>query len=215
MRVGVIQSNYIPWLGYFDFIASVDVFVFHDDVQYTKQDWRNRNLVRVGGVSQWVTVPVRKHATHTAIDRIEIAGDDWRGEHASVFERAFGKAPFYREALALWLAVTEGQTMLSEMNQDLIGAVCARLDISVPFVNSRDLGLTGAKTERLLQMLKALGASTYLSGPAARDYLDEGLLADHGITVEWLRYRDHDKVTVLDAIARHGMESIEPVRLAA
>ncbi|WKL03999.1 WbqC family protein [Paenibacillus amylolyticus] len=57
-KVAVLQSNYLPWKGYFDIINDVDTFIFYDDVQYTKNDWRNRNKVKSTTGAQWLTIPV-------------------------------------------------------------------------------------------------------------------------------------------------------------
>lgn len=215
MRVGVIQSNYIPWRGYFDFIASVDVFVFHDCVQYTKQDWRNRNRLKFPEGVRWLTVPVKAHPVHTAINEVEIAGSEWLRAHEAMIERSLGKCPHFKAARALWSVAKRPHRTISELNQALIRNIADYLGIRTRFVNSRDFSLTGAKTERLLQIMKKLGATTYLSGPAAKAYLDERAMNEAGVKVDWMRYRPSEPVSVLDAIAHRGSEAMQEERLAA
>jgi len=218
MRVGMIQSNYLPWRGYFDFIASCDVFVFHDDLQYTKQDWRNRNKVKMPGGTQWITVPVRNVTTDTAIDRAEIDNSvAWIYRHAQALEGSLGGAPFYRDASALFAEITTRFKTIAELNQALIRSLCLYLGVTTTLINARSLGCIGKKTEKILAICRVLGATSYLSGPAARQYLDVDLLNRNGIEVEWKEYnylpyrQTHGAydgyVTVLDLIANLGPEA--------
>lgn len=215
MRLGVIQSNYIPWRGYFDFIRSCDVFVLYDCVQYTKQDWRNRNKVKLNDGLHWISVPVKYDHVHTPINEIPIIGRDWRPYHKGVFENAFRRCPHAKEAISLWESVDE--PMLSPLNQRLIQAICDYLEIKTPLLDSRQFGLEGVKTERLITLCRKVGADTYLSGPAAKGYLDVASMNDAGIRVEWKEYHYdpypqpwgafEGAVTVLDLIANTGRDA--------
>ncbi|MCE2949590.1 MAG: WbqC family protein [bacterium] len=216
MRVGAIQSSYIPWRGYFDFISSVDTFVVYDDVQYSKGSWRNRNRLKMPAGPRWITVPVRAHLGQ-AVDEVEIgqAGAAWQDLHRRQIEASLGEAPYYRDALALWLdAAGTGERYLSRLNVRLIRAVNEYLGIRTPLAFSRELDLRGNRTERLLSMLQQLGATEYLSGPSASAYLDVDLLNRNGIRV---RYKQYDyrpypqrwggfegAVSVLDLVANTG-----------
>jgi hypothetical protein len=211
----VIQSNYIPWRGYFDFIRSVDLFVFHDDLQYTKQDWRNRNRLRVPAGTAWLTVPVKKSPADTSIDEIETCGS-WRVEHEKQLKQHLGNAPHFAIAFALWRG--SASRFLGEMNRSLITRICEYLGIRTPLLHSRELGLSGGKTERLVQLMQRVGGKTYVSGPAAKDYLEVQMMNDAGIAVEWKTYgpyKDYPQqysgfepaVSILDLIANVGYES--------
>lgn len=224
MRIGILQSNYIPWRGYFDFINSVDLFIFHDDIQYTKQDWRNRNKIKTDKGLEWLTVPVKKAPTETPIDRIEIAGEEWRTDHRRKLGQHLGKAPHFKDAIQLWEKATRNQTFLSDMNIALITDICFYLGIHTSWVRSRHLGITGVKTERIAQMMRKFGGTTYVSGPAAKCYLDVQGLADMGVEVEWKDYnylpypqqygdfQFENTVTVLDLIANLGPEAKNHIR---
>lgn len=220
MRLGAIQSNYLPWRGYFDFIASCDVFVIHDCVQYTKGDWRNRNLVKLPDrKTHWITVPVSKCAVETKINEVEIAGE-WRGKHRGMLESSFCKSPYKQQAMDLWECGDFSN--LSDLNVALIKRICAYLGIATPLIDSRDLNLKGAKTDRILDMCEKVGANIYLSGPAAKDYLEVELMADNGVAVEWKEYDYPDypqgwgefngRVTVLDLIANTGDKARDYLR---
>ncbi len=217
MRVGVIQSCYIPWRGYFDFIASVDTFVIYDDVQYSSGSWRNRNQIKTKSGLQWLSVPVHYHLGDP-IDAVRIGERTslhWQEKHRRLLKDALCLAPHFHDAMDLWqLAVSQNHAMLSGLNQCLIKAICRYLGISTRIVQSRDYALAGTKTARLIGLLKQLGATTYLSGPAARSYLDESLFPENGIALEYKSY-DYPAypqqwgdfagtVSVLDLIANTG-----------
>lgn len=222
MKVGAIQSCYIPWRGYFDFIDSVDVFVLYDDVQYSSGGWQNRNRIKLRTGLKWLSVPVR-YSFGDPIDKVAIGlttGITWQESHRRALHESLGPAIYYPQAMEIWEAVmASGERTLAGLNSRLIEGICAYLGISTSIVRSRDYDLSGAKTERLIDLLKKLGATSYLSGPRARDYLDEDLFETCGIGLEYKSY-DYPEypqlwgdfvgaVTVLDLIANCGPRSRE------
>lgn len=220
MRVAAIQSCYLPWRGYFDFIAGVDLFVVYDDIPYSKGSWRNRNQVKTPQGLKWLTVPVEAPHLDTPIDAVRIAevpGRDWREAHRGLLRASLGSCPHVGDALALWEAGVAGATHLSALNVALLKGICAYLGIGTPFLDARELGLSGRKTDRLLDLLGKVGGRTYVSGPAARDYLDEAAFRRAGLGLEYKTYRYppypqpwgpfEGAVTVLDLIANLGLEA--------
>lgn len=220
-RVGIIQSCYVPWRGYFDFIDSVDLFVIYDDVQYSKGSWRNRNRVKTPQGLKWLTVPVNASISQ-AIDTVRIAAGDrpWREEHRRLLHEALEPAPFFRDALALWEAgVAHEHEFISGLNLTLTRGICEYLGIATPIVTSREFALRGESTERLISLLQQLGATSYLSGPSASSYLEESRFTANGIRLEYKSY-DYPgypqlwggfegTVTVLDMIANAGPSARE------
>ena len=190
MRVGIIQSNYIPWRGYFDFIDDVDVFIFHDDLQYTKGDWRNRNRIKTGAGLQWLTVPVRYTHVGQLIDEVSLdESQAWGRKHLNLLEANYRTAPYFQAYFKPFADVL-GRTYpsISQLNIALIRWVMGCLEIATPTVVSRELNVTGSKTARLIELLKKVDASIYLSGPAAADYLDLPSFEEHGIRLEYKSY---------------------------
>lgn len=220
MRVGIIQSCYLPWRGYFDFIDSVDVFVIYDDVQYSSGSWRNRNQVKTSNGLRWLTVPVT-YQFGDSIDSVMIAqksGVNWRESHRRLLHEALGPAPFFADAIGIWeAATTSDESKLTPLNLRLIQDLCRYLDINTRIVLSREYPLSGTKTARLISLLSQVGATTYLSGPSARGYLEEDLFRTNGISLEYKSYdyRPYPQlwgefvgaVTVLDLIANCGSKS--------
>lgn len=224
MRVGAIQSSFLPWRGYFDFIASVDVFVFLDDVQYSKNGWRNRNRIKTSRGSRWITVPVRHCSLTQLIVDTEIDDrKDWRESHMRLWRENYGAAPYYCRVLEL-LGDMERETVdtISELNIALTRRIAVSLQIGTRTMRSSDLRLSGTKTDRLVDLVKKLHATTYLSGPSADAYLDKDAFRKNGIRLEYKSY-DYDPypqlwgpfegaVTALDLIANCGNDAKNHLR---
>jgi hypothetical protein len=220
MRVGIIQSCYIPWRGFFDFIDNVDLFVLYDDIKYSHGSWRNRNQVKSVAGLRWLTVPVMAGSTYIPIDQVLIGKADkpWKELHRRLLKESLGTSPYFKDAMTLWEDGISGEeTYLSRLNERLIRNICTYLKISTPIVKSRDYSAQGEKASRLVNLLKKVGATTYLSGPVAKDYLDEGMFSDNGMSLEFKSY-DYPPypqhfgefigtVTVLDLIANCGPKS--------
>lgn len=217
-RIAAIQSSYVPWKGYFDAINCVDEFVLLDDVQYTKRDWRNRNRIKSVDGSRWLTVPVQvKGRFHQRIDETLIADPRWGRAHWSVLHQTYRRAPHFdqlRERFAP-LYLERSFQRLSDLNRALLEAACRWLGITTPLRWSTDYQVSGTASRRLLELCLAAGADEYVSGPAARAYLDVELFAAHGVRVRWIDYRGYPPyeqfgepfehtVSVLDVLAHLG-----------
>ena len=226
-KVAILQSNYIPWKGYFDLIAAVDVFVWYDEVQYTKQDWRNRNRIKTENGIKWISVPVTiKNLYEQSVFDTLIADSKFGPSHWSKLENAYRKAPYFLE-ISEWLKpiyLDQKYTHLVDINKKLITAICDYLKIDTEFKCSSEFNLVGDKTGKLVDLCKSIGATCYVSGPAAKSYLDKKLFADDGIEVSWFDYADYPEypqlygqfehsVTVLDLLFNTGPESAKYMKL--
>lgn len=227
MRVGIIQSCYVPWRGFFDFIASVDKFVFFDDIQYTRRDWRSRNKLKTSTGPVWISVPVRYGARATqTIDQTEVhyaAADDWHARHLGLLRQHYAKAPYYAVARDILGAAFAGRDRtISELNVRLIRSICEYLGIATACEQSRALEVEGVKTARLIDILRKLGATRYLSGASADAYLDKSAFAAAGIALEYKSYDYPEypqlwggfvgEVSILDLIANCGPASRDYLR---
>ncbi|MGC4099120.1 MAG: WbqC family protein [Nitrospira sp.] len=224
MKVGAIQSSFVPWRGYFDFIASVDTFVFLDDVQYSKNGWRNRNRIKTPKGSRWITVPVRHRNLSQLIIDTEIDNrTDWRESHMRLWRENYDTAPYYRDVLELLDDMGRDRVnTISELNIALTRKIAVYLQICTRTMRSSDLQLSGTSTDRLIDLLKKLNATTYLSGPSADSYLDKEAFRRNGVRLEYKSY-DYDPypqlwgpfdcgVTVLDLIANCGSDAKNRIR---
>jgi hypothetical protein len=188
-RVAIVQSCYIPWKGYFDLINLVDEFVLFDDRQYTRRDWRNRNRVKTPAGPVWLTIPVRAKGRYDApINTIEVEGS-WRDRHWQTLAHSYRRAPFFdRYAAEIEPLYRGDETLLSDVNRRFIDAICTILGIVTTITWSTDYRASGERSERLVDLCRQAGATAYLSGPAARAYLDEELFRGHGIDVAYMDY---------------------------
>lgn len=219
-RVAILQSNYVPWKGYFDIIASVDEFIVYDCVQYTKNDWRNRNQIKTAQGKAWLTVPVRQHSLEQVVDQTPIANTRAFCKHWTTFQQSYARAECIRyctDALSHLFLGSVPTDNLSAANLHFIRGLCAELGITTTIRSARDYNLDGDRNERLVSLCRQAGATTYLSGPAARSYLDAARFSAAGIAVEWMSYEypeypqphppfDHF-VSILDLIACTGSEA--------
>lgn len=220
--VVILQSNYLPWKGYFDLIQNADVCVFLDSVQYTKNDWRNRNrIIQRDGSIKWLSIPVGKKI-HRRIDEVALPDSDWQGAHLSFIRHCYQNSPHVDLVIEiLRLAYSHNFKFLSELNQFLIREIVYKfLDSPVEFRSDESvlrIGGDGGPTSRLIQILKACRATSYISGPMAKNYLDMELFENAGIEISFADYSDYpryqqnchnfvDSVSVVDAIAWNGLE---------
>jgi hypothetical protein len=210
-RVAIVQSNYLPWKGYFDLIASVDEFVLFDDMQYTRRDWRNRNCIKTPAGLQWLTVPVQvKGRFEQPIRDTRIDGSAWVDSHCKALAHNYRRAPAF-EYTAAWLEplLRRRWTHLSVLNRALIEAVCARLGIRTRLSNSWDYELQGERSERLASICAQAGAGVYVSGPSARNYLELVAFERHGVAVEWFDYGHYPQYPQLWGAFEHGVSILD------
>lgn len=219
--VAVVQSNYIPWRGYFDLIKQADEFVLFDDVQYTRRDWRNRNQIKTAQGLKWLSIPVDvKGKYHQKIRETRIADSNWTTEHWETIRHAYSKAAGFSEYGPLLEELYLGcqESMLSLVNYRFLTGICRMLEIQPRFTWSSEYQLADDKSERLLGICKQAGATHYLSGPSAKAYLDVDLLRQEGVEVVWMDYsgyRDYRQlhppfephVSIIDLLLNEGAQA--------
>jgi hypothetical protein len=221
-KVAVLQSNYIPWKGYFDIINRVDEFIFYDDVQYTKNDWRNRNQIKTVNGPIWLTIPVRQNTLSQKICETKISHEGWAVKHWKSISLNYSKAPFFSEYKNhlenFYLNV---QTpWLSEINRSVIELLNSILGISTLLKSSEDYKLIEGKNERLIDLILQAGGTHYLSGPSAKEYIKEEKFNEAGITVEWMDYSHYPEypqihppfihaISVIDLLLNTGPEALK------
>jgi hypothetical protein len=221
-KIAIVQSNYIPWKGYFDLIAAVDEFILYDDMQYTRRDWRNRNQIKTPQGLQWLTIPVISRGKyHQKINQTEISNTDWSFNHWKSLEQNYRRAPYFFE-IAKWLEpiyLDNNYTHLSQLNQKFINAICIYLNINTTITNSRDYILLDGKSERLADLCLQAGGSEYVSGPSAIEYIDASIFSNMGLKLTWFDYTGYSEypqlwggkfiheVTILDLLFNMGREA--------
>ncbi|MEK7866791.1 MAG: WbqC family protein [Planctomycetota bacterium] len=221
MRVVVLQPGYLPWLGFFDQLDRSDMFVLYDDVQFDKHGWRNRNRIKTRDGPMWLTVPVRtKGLGKPRNDEVEIdPTQHWAGKHLQAIRTWYGKAPhFARVFAAIEEVLSRPWARLLDLDRALMDAALRLLGLERRVFLASELGIGGGQTARLVAICRHLGADRYLTGDAAKSYLDEGKFTEAGISVEWHgykhpRYRQlHGEfvpyLSIVDLLMNHGAEAL-------
>lgn len=183
----IMQPTYLPYLGYFHLIAASDVFVFLDDVQFARRSWQSRNRILGPGGEVMLTVPVKKHERDTLISAIEISeGEPWREKHLKAFSHTYARRPAFAEGYAFLEETLATGGLLADLNRTIIEGASRRLGLTTEFVNARDLACPGHRSDHLLAICRAVGASDYLSPMGSQDYMvDDGVFAAAGFPVKF------------------------------
>jgi len=193
-------------------IAAVDEFIIFDDMQYTRRDWRNRNQIKTPQGVQWLTVPVQvKGKYYQKIRDTEIDGSDWALVHWKTLAQNYRRAPHFDE-IATWIEpmyLTASYTHLSQLNRSFIEAVCAYLGIETVISNSWDYALLDSKTERLADICAQAGGTEYISGPAAKDYIEERVFTERDIKLTWFGYSGYPEYPQLWGEFTHGVTILD------
>jgi len=210
-KVAILQSNYIPWKGYFDIIGSVDEFIFYDEVQYTKNDWRNRNKIKTPAGVQWITIPVYQKSLNQRISETKVSNYKWGTKNWNTLKVNYSQAPYFKTYSPFFEELYNSleTPLLSEINQTFIKMICNLLSIKTKITNSIEYQLKGDPTEKLVNLCKQTNATHYLSGPAAKNYLKEILFEQEGIMLEWMNYRDYPEYSQLYPPFEHGVSIVD------
>ena len=220
-KIAILQSNYIPWKGYFDLISSVDEFILYDEMQYTKNDWRNRNRIKSINGTNWLTIPVKIDNLFQKINETIIADKNWHKKHKNSLQTNYAKALNFKEnkdfIFNLYEQVSHLQ-LLSEINYFFLKEICnfLKIDTEISFSSKYEIG--EGKTERLINICKQANANTYISGPSAKSYVEENLFLENKINLEWFDYSGYKgyeqlyppfehSVSILDLIFNMGEDA--------
>ncbi len=226
MNVVILQPSYIPWRGYFHQIAKSDLFIFYDDVQYDKRGWRNRNRIKTASGPTWLSIPVFNKGVqteHLAINGIQIVWDrPWNREHWNSIQLAYRKTPHFSQvADVLEPFYNSKPDLLADFTIEQTIALARQLGINhTRFMRSSEIeGVEGAKTDRLISILKKVGATHYISGPSAQDYIESEKFAAAGISLEFMVYDYPEypqlyppfepQVSVIDLMCMTGPDSLK------
>lgn len=190
-KIAILQSNYIPWKGVFDMMNKVDTFVFFEDVNFTKRDWRIRNKIKTPEGEIWLTIPVKKASRGTKIYEIQISQEEnWQEKHYKTITQYYKKAKYFEEYK--WLLdkiyLEKKWENLSEFNIFSNILIAKELGIKTEFINSKDLKTSGTKDDKLIEICEKLEGNYYLSGPAAKDYINNEKFKNNNINLAYIKY---------------------------
>jgi WbqC-like protein family len=220
MRCAIMQPTYLPWVGYFNLISQVDIFVFLDDVQFERRSWQSRNRILLDGNEHWLTVPVHSERQTQRLDTIQIDfSQKWQRKHVLGLEQAYRKTPDFKEiAMVLeFLQQAHGMT-LANLNINLIQMIAQALNLNTQFITASSLNLPDTRSQHLLNICNALGCQEYLSPLGSQTYLiEDGLFQKSSVQLRFQAYipqpypqlkssifKSH--LSILDLIANIGIQ---------
>ncbi|WP_324171527.1 WbqC family protein [Sulfurimonas sp.] len=188
-KVAILQPSYIPWIGYFEQIINVDIFVFYDDVQYTKNDWRNRNKIKVLNGSSWLSIPVNSSTSKNINEVLVDDTKNWRVKHLKSLKQFYSKSKYFDEIYPiLQNNINSDNNSLSNISINIIKDISKYLKLDTKFYLSSDLGIGGDKNDRLINICKHFNASSYYSGKAAKNYINKKLFDNNKIELVFQEY---------------------------
>jgi hypothetical protein len=211
-KVAIVQSNYIPWKGYFDLINLADEFILFDDVQYTRRDWRNRNKIKTPHGVIWLTIPVRvKNKLSQTIKETIVSDPEWNQKHWKAIVHSYSRAKCFRNYKGLFEELYLGaeDRFLSQINYRFLTAICEILGIKTKLSWSMDYKLVEGKTGRLVDLCKQANATEYISGPSAKGYIDEALFKAGSIELRYMDYSGYPEYDQLSPPFEHNVSVID------
>ena len=223
----ITQSNYIPWKGFFRGMINATHFVYYDEMQYTKRDWRNRNILISEGGPKWITIPVKtKGNFFQKISDVYVSDKEWGKNHWNFIENNYKSSPFFETYKNIFqpLYLNPVSENLSEINLSFIKVILSLLEIDIKIISSKEFKLKGDKTEKLLNICKELNADNYITGSAAKNYINSDLFESNSININYLNYNDFKEykqnwngfdhnVSILDMFFNLGYDTIKHLKL--
>lgn len=222
MIISIIQPCFIPWLGYFEQVAVADVFVYLDDVQYTKKDWRNTNQLKSPNGAKKVFVPVKKTHRETLINQVLISyNENWEQVLINKITQWYKKAPYFEEIIEIIEKVlNKKHEKLVDLNYDLNGLIMEFIGIKTPIYFSSDIPkLTNEKNNRIVEICKYFeGVDILYDGKSAQNFIDTNMFNENDVQVIFQEYQHApynqlwgdfiSYMSVIDLLMNHGKESL-------
>lgn len=190
MKVAAHQPNYIPWLGYFAKLASADIFIFLDDVQLPQgRSYVHRSKIHAHPGGTWLSAPIRREERQL-IREVRFADGDWRRKHQATLFHTYRKAPFFDPVMQLVEAIYGVDTdSLAHFNMNAVQAIAGHLGLSCRFELSSTFDVAQCSDDRLIELVKAVGGDTYVSGAGGQNYQNPEKFEAAGIALCVREYR--------------------------
>ena len=226
MIVSIMQPAYLPWLGYFHRIASSDIHIILDDVlidRNSKTKFANRNRVRTKDGWSWLTVPLktRGRSSEMLLNKVEIADDTrWTTKHWDTIRCSYAKAPFFSAHRDFFAETYSSRwILLPDLVRSTTNYLLGALGVATKILYSSEMRVEGSKGDLILNLCRATGATTYISGPFGRDYLRHGDFDANGIEILYHEYNHptyaqvypgfEPFMSVVDLLFNSGPDSLE------
>lgn len=221
MITSINQPHYIPYIGYFSMISKVNNFIFHDDVDYIKGEWKNRNKIRQNKNSEnftYLTVPIKKQE-EKKLNKLLISYDkDWINDHQNKIKNSYYGEKYYKVVDNLFNSVVENKPKyLSQLNINLILKILDYLEINTKIYYASDFNSALKKTDKIIYLCKEIGTSKYISNNKSSKYLEEDKFFENSIKLNYQNYKHPiysqnknnflPNLSIIDLIVYYGKDS--------
>ena len=186
----IVQPHYLPWLGYFELIKSVDIFVILDDVQYVKREWKNRNKIRKSPTSnefKWLSVPIKKEKINQNINEVNIFDEnqEWRKFHIDSLKYVYGKTQNFLKYKDEIFSIIENKKLLTlfDLNLSLIKKICEILYIKTPIILSSTYKINKKREHKLVDICLRLSCDRYLANNKTFNMVDRSVFSENNIKI--------------------------------
>ena len=222
MKGIITQSNYIPWAGFFSSMNMVDIFVVYDEMQFTKRDWRNRNLINTPKGLKWLTIPICVKGNYLQkINECKISNFKWNIDHWNIIKENYKNAKYYKE-ISMFLEPLYkncNHVFLTDINLYFINALNHYLNINTKIITSPVVDKSIDRNQRLIKICKDFNIINYFSGPSAKAYIEPQLFTNQNINLIFWDYNEFIKklnrdselkqVSIIDSLFNEGPEIIK------
>ena len=173
MKCAIMQPHYLPWSGYFNLMSKVGVYVFLDDVQFSKNSWQSRNQIIINDQKKWIMIPLKKSALNTNIkDKLIDYSQKWQSKIFKTIIQNYKNYPFIKDLEELIVfSINLKLLNLSDYNIEILKFLSFKLNIKVEFIKSSDLNVKKERTQKVIEILEKVKATEYLSPIGAQEYL--------------------------------------------
>lgn len=221
-KIAIIQPNYIPWIGYFKIIKNVDEFIFLDDVQYTKRDWRNRNFINSEKGKMMLSIPVKtKNKYLQKINDTECINNEWKNDHLNKIRISYKDYPYFDQIFKI---LNESYFKSNSTNlliniYNILFELMNFLNIKTVISFSKDMPSNKKKLDRIIEICKYKKANIYLSGPSASNYININDMHLNNLSLEYMNYKKYiydvknkkhrfiEKLSIIDLLMNYGKNS--------
>lgn len=185
------QPDFAPYLGFFHRLLSTKQFIILDDVQFIRRGWQHRDYIKGQNGSVWLTLSLQKGDYHQTISEVSLSKDSkWIEANLNLIKSSYSKSKYFSEIYPKIEAIYHaGHIRMMDFNLAIINLALDYFEIKVNMSYASEYAITTSSSQRLVDLVSAVGGDVYLTGIGSKDYLDEALFSRAGISVMWQEFK--------------------------
>jgi len=212
--VVISQPLYFSWPGFIDQLSRADILIWLDDAQFSKGSFVNRNRVICDESLRWITVPLAGKGAFQPIRALSAKNPEWRLAHSAIIKRAYDKTPYFDQVEAIFAGAISATAVHEVAARSSMLVLSAIGQLPGEVLYSSQMGIGGRSSERVLELVKSVGGTSYITGHGAANYLDHESFERSGVEVSYMQYSfkpwrdspwaDTFDISYLDLLAHRG-----------